>query len=164
MTRNEALAARLWPRVILGDGCWEWTGPRNPNGYGTLAFEGRPQRAHRAAWEVSRGPIPAGAHVLHRCDNPPCVRPDHLFLGSNKDNVADRHAKGRDAHNKGESGGRAKLKNQDIYDIRAAAARGAGLGDLARRYRLNHGTVWAVVHRRSWKHLPSPKVRQVNRG
>lgn len=149
-----AQLARFWARVQQGDGCWEWTGFRDPKGYGRFQFEGRPMGVHRLSWLLHHGPIPAGLHVLHRCDNPPCVNPDHLWLGTNDDNIADRHAKGRDAHNAGEAGARAKLTERQVLDIRAAAAGGAGLGDLARLYRVSHATIWCLVKRRSWTCVP----------
>ena len=79
-------------------GCWEWTGFRGPKGYGTVHVCDRryhTQRASRVAWELEYGAVPAGLHVLHTCDNPPCVNPAHLRLGTNKDNVDDRERKGR---------------------------------------------------------------------
>ena len=88
-------AALFWSRVQQSPSCWEWTGHRSEDGYGTLRFNGQMQKAHRVAWQLTNGLIPDRFHVLHRCDNPPCVRPEHLFLGSNHDNVLDRHSKGR---------------------------------------------------------------------
>lgn len=93
------LAERFWAKVRKSKGCWEWTGAKQHNGYGFIHTGGhvirRPLRAHRASWELHYGPIPAGLWVLHRCDNPSCVRPDHLFLGSRSDNMKDCAAKGR---------------------------------------------------------------------
>lgn len=79
------------------DGCWEWTASRNEarRGYGQLNVDGRPVMAHRVMYELFVGPIPPGLCVCHHCDNPPCVRPDHLFLGTHGDNAKDRDMKGR---------------------------------------------------------------------
>lgn len=76
--------------------CILWTGPKQDHGYGMANWGNTRKRAHRAAWEVSFGPIPLGMHVLHKCDRPLCVNPDHLFLGSQADNLADMRNKGRD--------------------------------------------------------------------
>lgn len=76
-------------------GCWNWTGFINPKGYGQLSFKRRTVRAHRLAWALAYGPIPDGLCVCHRCDNRRCVRPDHLFIGTNLDNMRDMVAKGR---------------------------------------------------------------------
>lgn len=86
---------RFWARVQKGDGCWEWQGTRIAHGYGRLRVGSERVLAHRYSWRITNGPIPAGMSVLHRCDNPPCVRPDHLFLGTQLDNNRDRSAKGR---------------------------------------------------------------------
>jgi len=82
-------------RVRRGDGCWTWTGNLNQFGYGIVCVRGVKKRAHRVAWEIEHGPIPHGLFVCHHCDNPCCVRTDHLFLGTPKDNCADMHRKGR---------------------------------------------------------------------
>lgn len=93
---DSAFAVRFWSAVRRIDGCWEWKGFRNHNGYGRLTFHGRQYLAHRIAWELTKGAsIPKGMHVLHHCDNPPCVRPVHLWLGNDADNMRDRDAKGR---------------------------------------------------------------------
>jgi hypothetical protein len=93
------LAERFWRHVLITDGCWLWLGHRRPppGPYGTIRGDGRgkPLYAHRVAWELHYGAIPDGKHVLHHCDTPPCVRPDHLFLGTQADNDRDMTAKGR---------------------------------------------------------------------
>jgi hypothetical protein len=90
----------FWADVRLSDHCWEWVGPIGAGGYGAFGAADRaglPQRAHRASWIIHFGPIPDGLNVLHHCDNRPCVRPSHLFLGTQADNIHDMIAKGRHA-------------------------------------------------------------------
>ncbi len=88
----------LWSRVDKTGACWTWTGRRNAGGYGVLRIRGRSSKilfAHRLAWELTNGPIPDGLFVCHHCDNPPCCNPEHLFVGTPKDNCHDMMAKGR---------------------------------------------------------------------
>jgi hypothetical protein len=99
---TESLLRRFWQRVAKGDGCWEWTGKRDKNGYGRVYLGGgrearREGFAHRVSYTIHFGPIPDGLDVLHHCDAPRCVRPDHFFLGTQTDNMRDMDAKGRRA-------------------------------------------------------------------
>lgn len=111
----------FWERVEKTDGCWLWTGHRNAQGYGTLWFHGNSWRAHRLAWHLTNSGVPEGLDVLHHCDNPPCVRPDHLFLGTDRDNVDDRERKGRNVPRK-------KLTDEQVADIRRRYRPGRGPG------------------------------------
>lgn len=103
MPPRRPLAERFWEKVRKGPGCWEWTSARDTNGYGRITDRpgarllgvGRTRSASRVAWEIVNGPIPPGLCVCHYCDNPRCVRPEHLFIGTRKDNVLDCVAKGR---------------------------------------------------------------------
>jgi hypothetical protein len=94
------LEERFWEKVAKGDGCWLWTASLGSTGYGQICVRDekgqyRQTKAHRVSWILTNGPIPGGLQVLHKCDNPPCVNPDHLFLGTAIDNMRDMAAKGR---------------------------------------------------------------------
>lgn len=97
---------RFWSKVNISTSCWNWIGCLNNKGYGEFrVWKTWSEYAHRFSWALHFGPIPNGLKVLHRCDNPRCVRPDHLFLGTQADNVADMLAKGRESHDHGQKGG-----------------------------------------------------------
>jgi hypothetical protein len=123
--KRTPLQDRLCKRLhVAPNGCWEWQGYRDKNGYGRIRKTGPDGTwdmisPHRAMWEIVFGPIPDGLWVLHRCDNPPCANPAHLFLGTNGDNQADMTAKGRGRG--GEKNGRSKLTWAKVEDIRADA-------------------------------------------
>jgi HNH endonuclease len=105
--RRVPVADRFWSKVRKSDACWEWTAARHPFGYGLLQIEGRSIGAHRVSYALHYGLVPDGIFVLHRCDNPACVRPDHLFLGTHADNMRDKTEKGR---NNAPSGDRAPVR------------------------------------------------------
>lgn len=116
-----SLVDRLSPRLkIMPGGCWEWQGYRTEDGYGQIRRGPASESmilTHRAMWEIVFGPIPNGLHVLHKCDNPPCCRPAHLWLGTQADNIADMVAKGRGTW--GEKNSQAKLTQEQVNAIRA---------------------------------------------
>lgn len=86
---------RFWSYVVTGSGCWEWIGHSSVNGYGRIRLGSKKVLAHRFSWELHFGDIPCGMEVCHKCDNPSCVNPSHLFCGTHSDNMKDRSAKGR---------------------------------------------------------------------
>lgn len=127
---DEAARRRFWQKVDTTADCWLWTGTRTPAGYGStrLASPRRIEGAHRVAWQLAHGPIPAGQWVLHRCDTPACVRVTHLFLGDHADNMADMAAKQRHwmrlqperiAERRGIRNPRAKLTDEQVAAIRS---------------------------------------------
>jgi hypothetical protein len=135
--------------------CWPWTAGRGSLGYGLFSLKPRHmrrQRAHRVAYELTHGPIPDGLHVCHRCDNPPCVNPAHLFLGTGADNVSDMVSK--DRHQHGATNGQAKLTEDSVRTMRALWSEGVTYAALAERFSIAEKSVWAIVKRRNWKHVP----------
>lgn len=147
---------RFWPLVDKAGDCWLWIGTRLPRGYGTFSFDGVKRRAHRVSWIIHYGPIPDGLFVLHKCDNPPCVRPDHLFLGDHGKNMADMTTKGRQYKPQGEQVRAAKLTTEIVAEILREMTRGATNAELARRYGVAPNTLSPIRHGHTWKHVPRP--------
>jgi len=153
-----SVVGRFWQYVERtdGEGCWEWQGRRDVRGYGRLWVGRRHLLAHRISYAIAWGGLPAGPHVLHHCDNPPCVRPDHLWLGSHADNIRDAARKGR-LYRKGRPGVTnplAKLDDQKVTDARARYSRGEFIKDLAKDYGVSRSTMAKAVHRQKWVHVP----------
>lgn len=153
-------------------GCWIWLYGLTSEGYGTVRFRGRSRRAHRVSWVLHRGPIPNGAFVCHHCDNPICINPDHLFIGTAADNNKDRRRKGRDFALKnptaasvmmkanaitnpnpprGEKNGRAKLTRRVIRSIKRMAANGKFQAEIAARYQVSQSCISLIVTGKRWK-------------
>lgn len=134
-------------------GCYEWSRAKSSKGYGYLRFNGRDVRAHRLAFELAFGPIPDGFHVCHRCDNPPCCNPGHLFLGTAKDNHVDKVLKGRAVPQKGSRNNNSTLLESDVVDIRKMRESGARVNEIARQFKVHQTTITKIITRATWNHV-----------
>jgi endogenous inhibitor of DNA gyrase (YacG/DUF329 family) len=151
-----ARRARFWPqfwkRVAKSDdGCWLWTGVRGNDGYGQASINGAMDRAHRVVWAATHGPIPAGLQVCHHCDQPLCVRPEHLFLGTAGDNYVDSRAK--DRNSRGSRNGHAKLTEAQVAAMRAGPRRRGNPQRWAQRYGLSVRHMKRILSGRAWRHV-----------
>lgn len=162
--RAHTVAERLAARTVKQpSGCWEVSGWALPSGHVQIKrkSEGLPAiRAHRLAWELVKGPVPDGLNVLHKCDNPRCVNVDHLFLGTQRDNVLDSIRKGR--YN---AFGRQKLDAAKVQMIRLLFAQGLTHKAIAQRFGVARHTVTGILNGKSWAHLPfAPSVESIDAG
>ena len=135
--------------------CWNWTGSRFQNGYGSMRFGSTLRGVHRVSWEIHNGSIPEGICVLHKCDNKLCVRPGHLFLGTHADNVADMDRKGRRCRDnacrpKGEKHYNVKLTEKDVKEIRASSLTYKQLSEI---YGISTGGISDIKNYYAWKHI-----------
>ena len=157
---------RFWSKVKKTAACWEWVGCRNKTGYGLFRLEGRSRLAHRVSWLLNGGLIPGRLFVCHRCDNPACVRPSHLFLGSQSDNMGDAKRKGRMASGekssmrlhpdriaRGVRRWNAKLTDKSVLEIRQAAGSGVAFKKLASRFHVHQSQISRIVAGKRWKHV-----------
>ena len=129
--------------------CLEWEGCRTRGGYCQRRIAGRLRYVHVLVWEETNGPVPHGQQIMHTCDNPACYLLEHLRLGTQAENIADRDAKGRTA--RGEKNGRAKLTYADVDDIRNALAVGESQRRIAERYGVAHCTIGRINRGDGWK-------------
>lgn len=155
MTTHE----RFWSHVAKDGDCWEWMGSRNEKGYGLVRHDGRMLRAHRYAWEEENGPIPDGIKVCHRCDNPPCVRPDHLFLGTQRENLLDAESKGRKFSpfrgqvQIGEANRYARMTDERVRETRRLSAAGVRQKDIAEQFGVVPETISHILRGKTWTHV-----------
>jgi len=138
--------------------CWEWTASLR-SGYGQFTYPQKQMFAHRFSWLVHCGEIPEGDHygttcVLHKCDNRKCVNPEHLFLGSNVDNIADKMSKGRHVVCVGEQCYNSKLSDSQVLEIREKyVPRKYTLLQIANDYDVDQSTIRAIIKRKAWRHI-----------
>jgi len=142
----------FWLNVDKSSDCWNWTGAKSESGYGRFHFGGRRHIAHRFIYEHQNGKLPVGLNVLHKCDNPSCVRVDHLFEGTNLDNIKDRVSKNRSA--KGAENGRAILTASDVLEIRKLYKKEVvTMKMLANKFGVTLECVAAIIYRRTWRNI-----------
>ena len=154
------IAPRFWSHVTKSDGCWEWSGSSCPDGYGRFAFavkpfsSGRRRRSYirssRLAWMLTYGEIPGRLLALHHCDNPACVRPDHLFLGDEKDNFEDALAKGRRTR---VIPGATKLTEVQVREVKSRIVAGEKVRKIADSLGVHYNTIWDIANGRKWAHV-----------
>lgn len=158
---------RFWGRVQKSDGCWNWTGKNlAPGGYGRFSLGRRWFRANRVSYKIHYGICPVDRFVCHSCDNPLCVRPNHLFLGTHVDNMKDMHLKNRHAignrHRsvtapesvaRGEDHWHAKITEEDVRTICREYVPNSNAGELARRFGISRSMIWHIASGKGWKHV-----------
>ncbi len=134
--------------------CWVWLGAKQPTGYGLLWVSNtkKYEKTHRLSYKFFHGKIPDGICVCHKCDNPSCINPEHLFLGTHADNASDKISKGRQKI--GSQHGRAILKENQILKIRETYKGEYGqLSELAKKYHVTPQSISAIVNRKNWRHI-----------
>ena len=149
-SNNDTLPSRFWAKVLKTNDCWLWTGGSDSSGYGAIKTAKGMSIASRVSFELSVGSIPEGQCVLHRCDNPKCVKPDHLFLGTVGDNNRDRHRKGRTRASSGELHGISKLSDAGVRIIRCSPL---STKELAAIFCVSKDAINSARNNKTWKHI-----------
>lgn len=153
---SKTFAKRFWNKVSIGKNCfdcWGWSGCK-VFGYGVISngvSTGKNTLAHRASWILHNGPIPDGMFVLHKCDNPPCSNPNHLFIGNHQDNASDKVLKGRQLV--GNQCHLSKFTASDVLSIRSNKLKETQ-SSIAKRFGVNQSCISEIISRKTWKHIP----------
>lgn len=152
----KSVSEKFWSKVCQTDNCWLWIGAKRGN-YGAIQIRrARKDKrivlsAHHISWWLHFGEIPKGLYVLHRCDVPLCVRPEHLFLGTLAENNADAARKGRTA--KGERHGNSKLATDVVLAIRSRYANGIGVTAIVKEFGTSFSNTYRIIRREIWRHV-----------
>lgn len=147
------LGERFYDRILENaNGCWIWQRGLDKNGYGRSSINRKGVQAHRVSWVIHKGKIPDGMQVLHRCDNPPCVNPEHLFLGNNADNMTDKMKKNRQT--RGHDVNTSKINASDVFRIRGLLSEGWSGRKISKLLGLKDHHVYDIKNGRSWRWLP----------
>lgn len=154
---NEKVIERFWKYVDKKSDveCWEWLAGKITRGYGNIRAKNKMYLAHRVSWVLHNGEIAEGLCVCHKCDNPGCVNPAHLFLGTHKKNMRDMVAKCRSGKKSGECNGKHKLNEKEVIEIRAKyMPYKYTLTMLAKEYGVHTSAIYGIVKYITWKHVP----------
>lgn len=143
---------RFWANTQKSENCWLWAGSTDSSGYGLISIDGRNNKAHRFSFFLANG-YWAKECVLHSCDNPPCVNPDHLREGNHKDNSNDKYERGRQNILRGADNGAAKLTELQVLEIRQLLQNGISQRKIANQFQVNQRVIWNILHRKSWAHI-----------
>ncbi len=150
---------RFWARVDRSggpDACWPWTRGCATGGYGLFCIASKDHRTHRISYYLNSGPFPADLYVCHHCDNPTCVNPSHLFLGTNDDNMRDMVAKGRQNRQRGELCGTSKLVTMDVFALLRRYGDGETIKSIASSFGISRSQVIRIVNQERWAHVDIP--------
>lgn len=141
-------------------GCWNWQKAKTPHGYGVLRLDGNLEYAHRYYYKLAYGEIEEGMHICHKCDNPSCVNPEHLFAGTRSDNLSDCVNKGRHVsvfrNLEGVKNNQSKMTPDKVSEIRQLAKAGVSQRKIARQFGIAQSTAGAIIRRETWKHVDYP--------
>lgn len=148
--RRAPAVERFWEKVNKTETCWLWMGHYRVRDYGRIKIGAQGVLAHRYSWTIANGEIPDGMAVLHKCDNPPCVNPDHLYLGTQAENARDRESRGRRTPRCGETHPAAKLTPDIVLGIVRSDESGPA---LAIRHGVTRSTISSIRRGRSWNHV-----------
>ena len=154
MELNSEQIGRFWSKVAIKEfsDCWEWLGSKKVSGYGQLMLNYYNFYSHRISWQIHNGPIPKGLFVLHKCDNPSCVNPKHLFLGTQLDNMRDRNKKGRAPL--GEKSNCNVLTNEKVLKIKQLYQKeNKKQGEIAKLFNVSPQLIWNIIHQKTWKYI-----------
>ena len=149
--KSEDFAVWFWSKANKTQHCWYWTLTRFRLGYGSVSYQGKIQSAHRVAYKLVHGEIPAGMDVLHSCDNRACVNPEHLSLGDHKKNMRDKMERGRHVVLSGEENGNVRLTWVKVRRIRRLRDTGLTYRELAAQFKVDFTTIAQIVTRKTWR-------------
>jgi HNH endonuclease len=155
ITIKKSRSQLFWEKVRTVNECWEWTAAKNKHGYGLFGAGSKGEIIVASRWSYmeANGDIPKGLCVCHKCDNPSCVRPDHLFLGTRTENHRDMMSKGRNGSSKGEKNGCSKLTEEQVTGIRTSYGRGESVANLAQQFSISRTGIRNILIGKTYPHV-----------